>query len=72
MESGKVRLNRKIARGYVLVGFSYFLLWHFLLSPTDKTNSFLQALFYIFLPAVLVLPYLIFDAVDEAIDRRRE
>ena len=67
-----MRLNRKIAIGYVLVGLSYFLLWHFSPSPTEKTNSFLQALFYIFLPAVLVLPYLIFDAVDEAIGRRRE
>jgi hypothetical protein len=55
-----------------VIGFSYFLLWHFILSPTDKLNTFLQALFYVFLPAVLVFPYLIWEAVDEAIRRRRE
>ncbi len=65
-------LVRKIAMGYVVVGFSYFLLWHFVLGPTDKANSLLQAFFYIFLPAVLVFPYLIVEAVDEAIRRRRE
>ena len=67
-----MRLTRKIAIGYAVVGFSYFLLWHFVLSPTDKTNSFLQALFYVALPAVLVFPYLIVEAVDDAIRRRRE
>lgn len=72
MESGKVRLASKIAIGYGVVGFSYFLLWHFVLSPTDKMNQFLQALFYISLPAVLFSPYLIWIAVDEAIRRRRE
>jgi hypothetical protein len=67
-----VIVTRKIAIGYVVIGFSYFLLWHFILSPTDKLNTFLQALFYVFLPAVLVFPYLIWEAVDEAIRRRRE
>ncbi|MFX1273239.1 MAG: hypothetical protein ACFFAX_16260 [Promethearchaeota archaeon] len=67
-----MRLTRKIAIGYAVVGFSYFLLWHFMLSSTDKANLVLQALFYVALPAVLVCPYLIVEAVDEAIRRRRE
>ena len=72
METFKVRPERKIAIVYVVVGFSYFLLWHFVLSFADKMNPFLQALFYISLPAVLVGPYLVLEAVEEAFRRRRE
>lgn len=72
MASDWVNLARKIAIVYVIIGFSYFLLWHYIIAPTDKMSPLLQTLFYIFLPAALVLPYLICEAADEVLRGKEE
>ena len=72
MGVSKLWVAKRVAIAYAVVGFSYFLLWHFVLTLEDKTNPILIALFYVFLPAVLVVPYLICEAADELVRRRRE
>ncbi len=70
MVADKLWIAKRIAIGYVVFGFSYFLLWHFVLTPTEKTDPVLISLFCVYLPAVLVLPYLIWEAADELVRRR--
>jgi hypothetical protein len=72
MGVSKLWIAKRVAIAYAVVGFSYFLLWHFVLTPIEKENSVLIVLFYIFLPAALVLPYLICEAADELVRRRKE
>ena len=41
-----------------------------MISPTGYVDPLLDALFYIFLPAVLALPYVIYEAGAEVINAR--
>ncbi|MFX1606099.1 MAG: hypothetical protein ACFFDD_09335 [Promethearchaeota archaeon] len=65
-------IARRIAFGYVILGVIYFLLWHFVINPAGYTDPFLNALFYISLPAILASPYVIFELVSEAVKGRME
>jgi hypothetical protein len=66
MSNNKRGVARKIAFVYVLLGVVFFTLWTF--TPDIRQYAFLEPLFYVFLPAVLVLPYLICDVFQEGLE----
>ncbi|MHA2162187.1 MAG: hypothetical protein ACXAEB_13150 [Candidatus Thorarchaeota archaeon] len=70
MGSNKREAARKIAFVYAFLGVIFFTLWTF--TPTIRQYSFLEPLFYVFLPAILLTPYLIFDAIEEGLQSFRD
>jgi hypothetical protein len=72
MVADKRLIARRAALGYVLLGGIYFLLWHFVINLAGYVDTFLVALFYISLPAILVSPYVICELASEMINARRE
>lgn len=67
MVSNKLKMAKRIAIGYVVFGWAFFTLWHFVFTPAKYADFFLAALFYIFLPAILAGPYILLQAVYEEI-----
>ncbi|MHA2359715.1 MAG: hypothetical protein ACXAB5_05545 [Candidatus Thorarchaeota archaeon] len=76
MVANKWETARRIVIIYVLVGFVFFALYHFILSPADPDNPLVNALFYVFLPAILVLAAglleLVFEGLRWIVGRFRE
>jgi hypothetical protein len=58
---------RRIVIVYVIVGAVFFLLYHFILRPADPDNPIINALFYVFLPAILAAAALVSDVVLEGL-----
>jgi hypothetical protein len=63
MGANKREAIRKVLFVYVCVGVVFIALWT--LIPTVREYSFLEPLFFFFLPAALVLPYVLIDAIGE-------
>jgi hypothetical protein len=70
MVSNKLKMARRIAIGYVVFGMAFFALWHFVFTPAKYADPFLAALFYISLPAILVGPYVLLQAVFDDLSAR--
>ena len=58
---------RRIVIVYVIVGAVFFLLYHYVLYPTDPDNPIINTLFYVFLPAILAAAALVYDVVLEGL-----
>ena len=58
---------RRIAIAYVIVGSIFFLLYHYILSPSYSDNPIVSTLFYVFLPAVLAAAALVYEVVLEGL-----
>jgi len=76
MVASRWETARRILIVYVLVGFVFLVLYHFILRPTDPDNPLVHALFYFFLPAILVLTAglleIVLDGLRWILDRFRE
>lgn len=74
--ASKREIARRIAIAYMIVGVVFFILYYFILHPADPNNPFVFALFYVFLPAILAVPWVLLQVVLEEIpkilDRFRE
>jgi len=70
MVSNKLKMARRIAIGYLVFGWLFFALWFFVFSPAEYVDPFLEALFYVFLPAILAVPYILLQAVYEELSAR--
>ncbi|MFX0108629.1 MAG: hypothetical protein ACFE7R_10115 [Candidatus Hodarchaeota archaeon] len=66
MVSSKREIARRIIFGYIIIGLVFFAWYVFLSDPTDYEIPFVATLFYIFLPAGLLAPYVLLElAADE-------
>ena len=65
MVTDKHKIARRFAIAYVLLGSTYFLLWHFFISPSGYTDPLTVTLFYVALPAILASPYVVYEAIAE-------
>jgi bacteriorhodopsin len=70
MVSNKLKMARSIAIGYLVFGGVYFALWFFVFTPAGYVYPILEGLFYISLPAILALPYVLLQAVYEELSAR--
>lgn len=76
MVASRWETARRILFVYVLVGFVFLVLYHFILRPTDPDNPLVHVLFYFFLPAILVLTAglleIVLDGLGWILNRFRE
>jgi uncharacterized PurR-regulated membrane protein YhhQ (DUF165 family) len=76
MVASRREIARRIVIAYMLVGVVFLILYHFILRPADPDNPLVSALFYVFLPAILIASAGLLDVVFEGfrwiLDRFRE
>ncbi|MHA2079245.1 MAG: hypothetical protein ACXAB0_16275 [Candidatus Thorarchaeota archaeon] len=76
MVASRRETARRIVIVYVLVGFVFLVLYHFILRPANPDNPLVNALFYVFLPAILILSAglleIVFEGLRWIVDRFRE
>ena len=76
MVTSRIEKARRIVIAYVIVGAVFFLLYHYILRPADPDNPLVNALFYVFLPAILILTAglleIVFEGLRWIVDRFRE
>ena len=73
MVSSKLKMARRITIGYLVVGWTFLALRFFVSTPTEYVDPFQEALFYIFLPAFLIIvgaPCVLLPAVYEELSAR--
>ncbi|UCH05780.1 MAG: hypothetical protein JSW05_06340 [Candidatus Thorarchaeota archaeon] len=54
MVASRREVARRILIAYVLVALVFLSLYHFILRPADPDNPLVNALFYVFLPGILL------------------
>ena len=69
MEISKRQAVRIFLIVYTCVGVVFFFLWTFV--QTIRQYPFLETLFFVFLPAFLVFPYLIIEAIEERFSTKK-
>ena len=76
MTTSRREKARRVVIAYVIVGFAFLSLYHFILSPAYPGHPILVALFYVFLPAFLAAPaalcVIIEDELPRLVDRFRK
>ncbi len=70
MVTNRRKIALRIAILYVILGCTYFLLWHFVISPSGYINLVVNVLFYISLPAILAAPGVVFEIVAQVVSTR--
>ena len=67
MVSSRRETARRIAIAYVIIGSIFFLLYHFILRPSDSDNLIANTLFIVFLPPILAAAALVYELVLEGL-----